>query len=209
MISTHNPGNIEAGAPWQGLDDPPSDGRFARFKSPTWGIRAIARTLITYQDNRRSIDGSKIDTAREIIERWAPPSENDTSAYVQHVRGVLGLTPGQELDAHRYEIMRPLVETIILHENGVQPYSDAQIDKGLLMAGIEPPAKSLQDSRTIRGGQVASLGVAGSALSEAAAQVSVLADYSDYFKWAFIALTIGGIALTIWARIDDRNKGLR
>lgn len=200
MISTHNPGNIEAGAPWQGLDDPPSDGRFARFKSPTWGIRAIARTLITYQD----VHGLR--TVAGIINRWAPPTENDTESYIKHVESKVG---ADEIDVHRYETMRPLVETIILHENGVQPYSDAQIDKGLLMAGIEPPIKSLQDSRTIKGGQVASLGVAGSALSEAAAQVSVLADYSEYFKWVFIALTVGGIALTIWARIDDKNKGLR
>lgn len=200
MIRTHNPGNIEAGAPWQGLDDPPSDGRFARFKSPTWGIRAIARTLITYQD----VHGLR--TVAGIINRWAPPTENDTESYIKHVESKVGTG---EIDVHRYEIMRPLVETIILHENGVQPYSSAQIDKGLLMAGIEPPVKSLQASRTVQGGQVATLGVAGSALSEAAAQVSVLADYSEYFKWAFIALTVGGIALTIWARIDDRNKGLR
>lgn len=200
MISTHNPGNIEAGAPWQGLDDPPRDGRFARFKSPTWGIRAIARTLITYQD----VHGLR--TVRDMVTRWAPPTENDTESYIKHIESKVGTG---EINVHRYEIMRPLVEAIILHENGVQPYSSAQIDKGLLMAGIEPGAKSLQDSRTIKGGQVASLGVAGSALSEAAAQVAVLADYSEYFKWAFIALTVGGIALTIWARIDDRNKGLR
>jgi len=202
-IRNHNPGNIEAGPPWQGLDSPSSDGRFARFKSPTWGIRAIARTLITYQDKHG------IRTARGAVSRWAPSTENDTDAYVNHVAKRIAVAPDDEINVHEYATMRELVESIILHENGVQPYTDTQIVKGLALAGIEPPERSLQESRTIKGGQIASLGVAGSALSEAAAQVSVLADYSEMFKWAFIALTVGGIALTIWARIDDRNKGLR
>lgn len=202
-IRNNNPGNIRKGDPWQGLDDPADDGSFCRFKSPTWGIRAIARLLIAYQDRHG------LRTVRAIISRWAPESENDTRAYIKHVADKLGVKPGEQIDVHRHETMRPLVETIILHENGVQPYTDAQIDKGLVLAGIEPPQKSLQESRTVKGGQVASLGVAGTALTEAAAQVSALAEYSEYFKWVFIALTVAGVALTIWARIDDRNKGLR
>lgn len=202
-IKNHNPGNIEAGAPWQGLADPSSDGRFCIFKGPTWGIRAIARTLITYQDQHR------IRTVRGIIKRWAPPSENDTRSYAKHVASKVGVEVGERIDVHDYATMRPLVEAIILHENGAQPYAAAQIDKGLLLAGIEPPEKPLSASRTIKGGQAASVGVAGSILSEAASQVAVLADYSEVLRWLFVGLTIAGIALTVWARIDDKNKGLR
>lgn len=208
-IRLNNPGHIRKGAPWQGLNDPADDGEFCWFKTPSDGIRAIARTLITYQDKRKARDGSKIDTVEEIIERWAPPSENATTAYVAHVRQVMGLDPGETLDVHQYAVMRPLVEGIILHECGEMPYTDAQIDKGLLMAGIHPPEKSLQSSRTIKGQQAAAVGVAGSALSEAANQIAPLADYSEVLKWIFIGLTVAGIVVTVWARIDDKNKGLR
>lgn len=202
-IRNHNPGNIEAGDPWQGLDDPASDGRFCRFVNPTWGIRAMARTLINYQD----IHG--IDTIPGIVKRWAPQNENNTTAYIRHVRARVPAAENGTVDVHDYAVMRPLVEAIILHENGVQPYSAAQIDKGLVLAGVEPPQKTLQASRTVQGGQVASLGVIGAALGDMAAQVAPLADYSSIIKWAFVGLTLAGIALTIWARIDDRNKGLR
>lgn len=51
-IRNNNPGNLEWGDPWQGLDPDgqAQDKRFVVFKDPAMGIRAIARTLITYQD---------------------------------------------------------------------------------------------------------------------------------------------------------------
>lgn len=199
-----NPGNIEYdGTPWQGLDDPASDGRFCRFRAPSWGIRAIARILITYQDKHR------LNTVESIIARWAPPVENDTSSYASHVAAKVGVGVDDEINVHDHAVMRPLVEAIILHENGAQPYSEAQITKGLVLAGVEPPEKPLSASRTVKGGQLASLGVVGSAASEAASQLAPLADYSEVIKWLFLGLTVIGIGLTIWARIDDRNKGLR
>lgn len=203
-IRNNNPGNIRAdGDPWQGLASPSSDGEFCIFKGPTWGIRAMARTLIAYQDTHG------LNTVRGIIRRWAPPIENATSAYINHICKRLGVSDSDEINVHDYATMRQLVEAITLHENGVQPYSSAQIDKGLVLAGIEPPDKSLQQSRTIKGGQVATLGVAGTAASDMAQQLAPLTDYSDYIKWGFVALTVAGIALTVWARIDDKNKGLR
>lgn len=202
-IRNNNPGNIRAGDPWQGLDDPASDGAFCRFKSPAYGIRAIARVLISYQDKH------SLRTVRGIVGRWAPESENDTRAYIAHVADALNVHPDTEIDVHDHAVMRPLVEVIILHECGTQPYAASQIDKGLVLAGVEPPQKSLQASRTIKGGQVASVGVAGTALSDAANQLAPLADYSETLKWVFIGLTVAGIALTVWARIDDKNKGLR
>jgi hypothetical protein len=131
-IRNNNPGNIEKGAPWQGLDDPADDGRFCRFKSPEYGIRAIARIMITYQDKYG------INTPHSIVNRWAPPHENDTGAYAKHVAEVLDIGEHSTFDVHCYGFMKPLVETIIKHENGKQPYSDEQIDRGLLLAGVEP-----------------------------------------------------------------------
>lgn len=141
-----NPGNIDRHphVRWQGMaDDQSTDRRFVVFQSPKWGIRAIARVLITYQDKRQARDGSKIDTIREIIDRWAPPNENHTTAYAEHVARLTRIGVDEKLDVYDYSTMKALVTAIITHENGQQPYDDATIDAGLKLAGIEPPRKPL------------------------------------------------------------------
>lgn len=69
----------------------------------------MAVTLITYHDKRRAKDGSSIDTIREVIERWAPPHENNTLAYVNEVSKAVGVAPDMIIDLHDYETLRPLV----------------------------------------------------------------------------------------------------
>jgi len=146
-IRNNNPGNLEWGSPWQGLrpDAERTDPRFCQFTDPIYGVRAIAMTLITYQDKRKAKDGSKIDELREFIERWAPDSENDVAAYTNHVNTFLRNAGVHEnvIDVHNYNHLRPLVEGIIRHENGKGPlvnnngwYSDDVIDEGLRRAGV-------------------------------------------------------------------------
>lgn len=208
-IRNHNPGNIERGAPWQGLAaDQSSDPRFAVFSHQKWGIRAIARVLVTYQDKHG------IRTVRRILDRWAPSTENDTTAYIRHVAARLGVKPSTTIDVHDYATMRPLVEAIIKHENGTQPYSPAEIDEGLRLAGIEPPQKPLSRSRTLAGQTAAATGTAGAAALEigqqatdAASQVSFLVEYGWVFQALFMALILGGIGLTVYARLNDRATG--
>ena len=120
-IRNNNPGNLDKGSPWQGLVANPDEPRFCTFKDPVWGIRALAVTLITYHDKRRAKDGSSIDTIREVIERWAPPNENNTDAYINEVSKAVGVTADMIIDLHDYDILRPLVEAIIRHENGRGP----------------------------------------------------------------------------------------
>lgn len=140
-IRNHNPGNIDRhpGVRWQGqADDQSGDPRFVVFKAPEWGVRAIARILITYQDHRQARDGSRIDTIREIIDRWAPPAENDTGAYARHLAALTHIGIDDTIDVYDYATMYRLVEAIITHENGMQPYSHTTLHRGLLLAGIAP-----------------------------------------------------------------------
>lgn len=212
-VRSNNPGNIEynPAVKWQGLvgpEDHPSK-RFAKFKSAEYGIRALTRLLITYQDRYG------LNTIEGAIKRWAPPVENNTVAYINHVSKVSGMAPDYVYDAHDFEDMLPLVKAIILHENGIQPYTDAQLTKGLVLAGVEPPMKSLQKTRTVKGGQAAVVGVAGGAAVDMGAidmvkdQFEGLSAYHDYFMYGFLALSVIGIAYMLWARLDDRRKGLR
>ena len=147
-IRRNNPGNLEWGSPWQGLaakGDYPED-RFAAFVDPAYGIRAIAVTLITYQDKRKAKDVSRIDSVREVIERWAPSSDNnDVPAYAKSVAALLdGVGPNDEvLDMHNPVHLRALVEGIIRHENGRGPlntpntwYPADVITEALRRAGV-------------------------------------------------------------------------
>lgn len=211
-IRNHNPGNIRRSSdPWQGLAERQGDVEFFTFKSPTYGIRALARTLITYQDKHG------LRTIRQIIGRWAPPVENNTNAYVRAVAEATDLDADQILDLHDFDYLFPLSKAIIKHENGQQPYTDAQITKALVLAGVEPQAPSLQKTRTVKGGQAATAATAGVGMIEAVQQtidpardaLMGLAPYLEVAKWLLLLVTLLGIGVILWARIDDHRKGLR
>ncbi|HEB8489481.1 TPA: hypothetical protein R1A02_001390 [Klebsiella pneumoniae] len=127
-VRNNNPGNLEASSsnPWVGQTG--SDGRFAKFETPEHGIRALGRNLISYQRQG-------IDTVGEIINRWAPPSDNnDTAAYIKAVCAQLGVTENQPLDASNPDTLQALCAAIIKHENGTQPYSPDQLSTGVSAA---------------------------------------------------------------------------
>ncbi|HBT1979799.1 bacteriophage protein [Klebsiella pneumoniae] len=127
-VRNNNPGNLEASSsnPWVGQTG--SDGRFAKFETPEHGIRALGRNLISYQRQG-------IDTVGEIINRWAPPSDNnDTAAYIKAVCAQLGVTANQPLDASNPDTLQALCAAIIKHENGSQPYSQEQLSTGVSAA---------------------------------------------------------------------------
>ena len=125
-IRNHNPGNLRHGSPWQGRRPLQTDPEFVQFVGPEWGIRAMVRTLRTYRD------AHGLDSVRQIISRWAPPTENATDAYVEHVARVLGVHPDEPIDLEAR--LRPLLLTIIRHENGVVPYPPRVIDQGIALA---------------------------------------------------------------------------
>ena len=161
-LRNFNPGNIEfTETKWQGLDDPPSDGRFCRFTSPAYGIRAIARTLITYQGKY------DINTIRGVVTRWAPSVENNTEAYILSAATTAKRDADEPLDLQSYADCRAVVEAIIMHENGSQPYPSATLDQGLLMAGVKPPTKpAVRDPKVIGAALLSSATVAGQAVSQ-------------------------------------------
>jgi len=80
-----------------------------------------------------------------------------------------------------------------------------------------PARENLADSRTIKGGGVAGVGTVGAAgvevaqqaLAEAQGAIQPMMPYLDSLRWVFIALALGGIAVTIYARLDDWKRGRR
>ncbi|MCR4331896.1 MAG: hypothetical protein NUV34_04225 [Sulfuricaulis sp.] len=104
--------------------DQSGDSRFVVFTSPVWGIRALAKVLLTYSRVYPQDTPQDIDTVREIINRWAPPVENNTGAYVAVVCKALGIGPDDEIDVTDETTMQGLVRAIIRHENGRMIYDD-------------------------------------------------------------------------------------
>ena len=75
--------------------------------------------------------------------------------------------------------------------------------------------RKLSESRTLIGQAVAGTGTAGASaiellasdVSTAQTAVSSVMDYLPAAKWVFVALVFAGIALTVYARIDDWRRG--
>ncbi|MDY0008292.1 MAG: hypothetical protein RBS08_01170 [Bdellovibrionales bacterium] len=133
-VRNHNPGNIEKSRDrWVGLADEQPDSRFFTFTEARFGIRAMSRILQNYQKKH------KLETISEMISRWAPPHENNTTAYIRAVSRETGFDPEQKLDLKRHDHLFPLVKAVIRHENGYVPYTDAEINAGLVLAGVAPP----------------------------------------------------------------------
>ena len=79
-IRNCNPANIRRGCNWKGLLRQQKDREFCQFIRMTWGVRALLMTLRTY------VVKHHLHTVREIITRWAPPSDgNNTEKYIEFV----------------------------------------------------------------------------------------------------------------------------
>jgi len=121
-LRNNNPGNIRKTADkWKGLRAKQTDDEFFQFDSSVWGIRAMAKLLQNYQKRYG------LDSVEQIINRWAPPNENDTNSYVKSVAQNVGVTPSQNLDLNSVDVLSRLVKAVIRHENGINPYSDETI----------------------------------------------------------------------------------
>lgn len=99
---------------WQGEVVPSQDAAFKQFKSMAWGYRAAFKLLHNYQKN----NGCRI--LSDFINRWAPPSENNTSAYVSTVAKRAGLSDVSEIDTLKGDTMRAVVSAMSYVENGVE-----------------------------------------------------------------------------------------
>ncbi|EIX4100636.1 hypothetical protein G9X50_20080 [Cronobacter sakazakii] len=223
-IRNNNPGNLDRGSPWQGLVNNPSEPRFCTFKDPVWGIRALAVTLITYHDKRRAKDGSSIDTISEVIERWAPPNENDTAAYIREVAKAVGVTPDMVIDLHDYDTLRPLVEAIIRHENGRGPlktlnswYASEVIEEGLRRAGVVKAVKAVKALPVTKetAGATVTAGIGLAQLAEVIPQISAAMDKAqgnitsgDTVRIIFGVATILVAGFIAWSQVCKYKKGM-
>ncbi len=114
-----NPGNIRrSGFAYKGEVEPGTDRSFRQFESMEWGYRAMFVLLHTYARKHgcRSV--------ADMIERYAPPCENDTQAYIRRVADGAHIDPKAVVDTLDADTMVAVVAAMSLVENGVRAIAE-------------------------------------------------------------------------------------
>lgn len=126
----NNPCNLRYdGLEWLGLDRPPQDdGGYCRFIEALYGLRAGALDI----RNQQRLHG--LNTIRAIIEKFAPPNENATPAYIADVAARMNVAPDVALDLSDAAQLQDFLIAIVNHENGRCAYPMSLIGAAVRMA---------------------------------------------------------------------------
>jgi hypothetical protein len=111
-LRNNNPLNIRHNADKFQGEIKGNDKSFKSFVSLTYGYRAAFVTLGTYLSNG-------FNTVEKIISRWAPPTENNTQAYISAVVKYSGVAADDVLTAASGDKYILIVAAMSFVENGV------------------------------------------------------------------------------------------
>ena len=123
-LRNNNPGNIRRSkVRYKGEVRPSRDPDFKEFSTMAYGYRAVFVLLDTY----RSRYG--LTTIRQMLNRYAPPTENFTEGYVRFVADYSGVMPDEIIDTRSERDMIPIVAAMSKIENGVAA-NIADVERG-------------------------------------------------------------------------------
>ena len=112
-LRNNNPGNIRISkTKYLGEVQPSQDSAFKQFQSIDYGYRAMFVLLEHYCKARG------LKTIRQIINRYAPASENNTDAYIQQVVCICFRSADEEIDITNKVEMVLIVSARSRVENG-------------------------------------------------------------------------------------------
>ena len=184
-IRNNNPLNIRHSSDrWEGARAEQTDKSFVQFESMAYGYRAAWKVLESYWKHFR--EKREHFTVGNIIRRWAPPSENDTEAYI---RTVLMLTSlgGKELLPRPFmgialEKLGRLLMAMTVRECGIA-YKD--VDEQAIWEGYDLafPGKRLDRKGRVR--SMEPLALQPVPLPESLAKS--YHDWDEYFDWSPMA----------------------
>lgn len=132
-IRARNPGNIRyrEDVVWPGQSGfiETVNGKFVMFDSYENGAAAGLANLRNYMQTYNKY------TISEIVNRWAPPTENDTNAYINFVSNATGLDPNQKLTESD---LATLFKAMTIKEgDNKNTYTKDVIDMGAKIARID------------------------------------------------------------------------
>ena len=198
-----NPTNLDyhEAIKWQGqvgIETGVPNPRFAVFSDIKFGLRAPARQLLTNQTAHGA------HTVRAQINLWAPPAENNTSAYVEAVSFAVWGASGHEddeIDVDSPDTMTKMLKAIVQHENGENIYTDAQFAEAINLAGVAgapPPKLSAQKPFVAKVGAATAMVSAGVAqLSSSAPTVKGWADQLSAYTGSPIVQHVVTVLITV------------
>lgn len=111
-LRNNNPLNIRHNADVFQGETKGNDKSFKTFSTMPYGYRAAFITLATYLSRGWN-------TIEKIISRWAPPSENNTQAYIANVVKYSGVAADDVLTATSGDKYIMIVAAMSFVENGV------------------------------------------------------------------------------------------
>lgn len=91
---------------------PSRDKSFRTFVNMAYGYRAMHYLLRRYKNSYQ------LNTLEQMINRWAPPTENHTDAYIEFVANSSGIGRDQIVDVSNMTVMCRIVEAMAKMENG-------------------------------------------------------------------------------------------
>ena len=114
-LRNNNPGNIRISTQiYTGEKTPSTDTAFKQFQSMAYGYRAMFVVLTTY------FKKYGLNTISKIINRWAPPNENNTANYIAKVSEWSGIPKDEVLSLTDGDKWIKIVAAMSRMENGVQ-----------------------------------------------------------------------------------------
>lgn len=128
-LKNNNPGNIRHSATrWQGEievseNNEGLDASFKTFMTMAYGYRAMFKLLHNYAVIYN------LHTLEQMISRWAPPSENNTRAYISAVSLWSGVASSVKIDTTNPLTMIAVVSAMSRMENGVAA-NIVEVNKG-------------------------------------------------------------------------------
>jgi hypothetical protein len=105
----NNPGNLEMGAFARSFGAVGSDGRFAVFPTLADGTKAKEELLFGLKSKYANL------SITDALNRYAPPNENNTAAYIKSVASAVGVDPGtilNQLDSSQRQQMLEAISRV-------------------------------------------------------------------------------------------------
>jgi hypothetical protein len=213
-LRSNNPLNIDyhASMKWQGMADPPSDGRFVRFTSLAYGLRAGFLNARAYKHKHG------IHTLGAYMQRFAPIGPENPRTYHDFVSKTTGIPLEQAIDLDDRATIQPILRAQVAFENGITLEEvDARMPKEVWDAAWSL-ARPISQSRTIRGSAAAVVSAAAGAVLEATttalpqaidAANLVTPIWPEIARWVLMVVALAGAAVAFYSRWEARKEGIR
>jgi hypothetical protein len=111
-LRNNNPLNLrKTTTTWKDEVNNPQEASFESFRTLAAGLRAGIKNAKTQWNRGKT-------TINTLVSVWAPPSENNTGAYVNTVAKAAGISKDKFIDWSDKNLVARIIHAMVIHENG-------------------------------------------------------------------------------------------